>query len=425
MGGIAVDRSERGAAAEENDGLKMSLGEHLTELRRRLLRVSVSVLLLGIASLVFARPIFGVLMTPVLDALPPEARSLVYTSGIEEINVLMKVGLYAGIFLSTPVLLWQVWGFVAPGLYPAERKYAGPFVTLGTVAFLFGAAFCYFVVLPSMFQFLLQREEASGMEDRLEQARMRERDALRAVSFGEMERASTLARSASALLEQDVAPSLLSTEGARSPSHKLEVVAKLDGLGRMMDAASAGFGAPSRPVLRAILDKRAAALTAFTDNDYAAAERLSEEAASALAAVSPAHASVFADLWRLERELALGQSRHAALVWTRPMLTMHEQLSLVLLLELAFGIIFELPIVMALLALLGLLRASFLARYQRHALVVCIIAAAIITPTGDAVNLALMTGPMFLCYEIGLLAVWIIEKRRPAQQETTALAPPA
>jgi sec-independent protein translocase protein TatC len=107
------------------------------------------------------------------------------------------------------------------------------------------------------------------------------------------------------------------------------------------------------------------------------------------------------------------------------MLTMHEQLSLVLLLELAFGVIFELPMVMALLAMLGLLRASFLFKYQRHAFVVCLIAAAIITPTGDAVNLALMTGPMFLCYELGLLAVWMIEKRRAQQQETTALAPPA
>ena len=420
-----MDRPGRGATGEEESGLKMTLAEHLIELRKRLLRVSVSILVLGIASLVFARPIFGVLMAPVLDALPPEARSLVYTSGIEEINVLMKVGMYAGVFLSTPVLLWQLWGFVAPGLYASERKYAGPFVMVGSVAFLIGAAFCYFAVLPSMFQFLLQREEASGMEDRIEQARMREGDALRALSLGEMERASTQAKSASAVLAQDVAPSLLATEGARAPSHKLEATAKIDGLGRMMDAASAGFGSSARPVLRAVLDKRAAALTAFADRDYVAAERLSEEAASALAAVSPAHASVFADLWRLERELALSQSRHAALVWTRPMLTMHEQLSLVLLLELAFGVIFELPVVMALLALLGLLRASFLARYQRHAFVVCVIAAAIITPTGDAVNLALMAIPMFLCYELGVLAVWVIEKRRPAQEQTTALAPPA
>jgi sec-independent protein translocase protein TatC len=106
------------------------------------------------------------------------------------------------------------------------------------------------------------------------------------------------------------------------------------------------------------------------------------------------------------------------------MLTMKEQLSLVLLLELALGIIFELPIVMALLAAVGIVRASFLMRYQRHAFVVCLIAAAIITPTGDAVNLALMAGPMVLCYELGVLAAWLIERRRKGA-ESTALTTPA
>ena len=140
----------------------MSLAEHLAELRSRLLKCTLAVLVLGAAALVFAKPIFGILMKPVLDALPAEGRSLVYTSGIEEINVLMKVGVYCGIFLTTPVILWQIWGFVSPGLYPEERRYAGPFVFLGSLAFLAGALFCYFAVLPSMFKFLLNDEEGLG-----------------------------------------------------------------------------------------------------------------------------------------------------------------------------------------------------------------------------------------------------------------------
>src|SRR5438045_2273341 len=92
--------------------LRMSLADHLGELRSRLLRAVIAVVILGVAALAVARPIFGLLMRPVLEALPPESRSLVYTSGIEELNVLMKVGLYAGVFLSTPVILWQIWGFV-------------------------------------------------------------------------------------------------------------------------------------------------------------------------------------------------------------------------------------------------------------------------------------------------------------------------
>ena len=73
--------------------------------------------------------------------LPPEGRALVYTTGIEELNVLMKVGMYGGVFLATPVILWQLWGFVSPGLFPSERKLASPFIVLGTVAFMTGAAF--------------------------------------------------------------------------------------------------------------------------------------------------------------------------------------------------------------------------------------------------------------------------------------------
>ena len=84
--------------------LRMSLFEHLAELRSRLVKCTIAVLVLGLASLIFAKPIFGLLMAPVLRALPPGNRNLIYTSGIEEINVLMKVGLYCGIFLTTPVI---------------------------------------------------------------------------------------------------------------------------------------------------------------------------------------------------------------------------------------------------------------------------------------------------------------------------------
>jgi sec-independent protein translocase protein TatC len=402
----------------------MSLFEHLSELRTRLLRVVIAVVVLGFASMAVARPIFGLLMRPVLDALPPDARSLIYTSGIEEVNVLMKVGLYAGIALATPVLLWQIWGFISPGLYPSERKFAGPFVLLGTLAFLIGATFCYVVILPTMFEFLLNEPEAVEMGHRLDQAKLREEDALRALRFGDVERAASLAKSASASIAEDVKTQGIKFEGAERPSPRVELGARLDSLGRLMDATHEGFGAVSRPVLRGVMDKRQAAVTAFSAGDFGAAEKRMEEASSALAGVSASNASVFGELWKLERDLSIGRARHAALTWTRPLLSMDEQLSLVLLLEVAFGLIFELPLVMALLAMLGLVKASFLFKYQRHAFVICMILAAIITPTGDAVNLALMMVPMFLCYELGVLAAWFIEKRRARAAASTALAPP-
>ncbi|MGQ0507181.1 MAG: twin-arginine translocase subunit TatC, partial [Myxococcaceae bacterium] len=132
----------------------MSLFEHLGELRSRLLKCSIAVLVLGGVSLIYARPLFEFLMKPVLRALPADAPSLVYTSAIENINVLLKVGLYAGIFFTTPIILWQIWGFVAPGLYPSERRYAYPFIIAGSIAFGIGTTFCYVMVLPTMLQFL-------------------------------------------------------------------------------------------------------------------------------------------------------------------------------------------------------------------------------------------------------------------------------
>ncbi|WP_044281884.1 twin-arginine translocase subunit TatC [Myxococcus stipitatus] len=400
----------------------MSLMEHLSELRGRLMKCTLAVLVLGAASLLFAKPIFGVLMRPVLDALPEGNRALIYTSGIEEINVLMKVGVYCGIFLTTPVILWQIWGFVSPGLFPEERRYAAPFVAFGSLAFILGASFCYFAVLPSMFKFLLNEEETLALEQRLDTARLRADDALRFLRVGDAERAGVLAKETSASLRADGEGQSPAPE--RAPSQSVELKSRLDGLGKLVDAAAEGFGPPARGVLRQAVEKKVAAVTAYAKQDYAAAAVAMDEAASLLAGVAPTRTEELSGLWKLEKELSAGEARHEAARWTRPMLTMHEQLSLVLLLILAFGIIFELPLVMALLGVVGVVQSKWLFKYQRHAFVVCLIAAAIITPTGDVVNLSLMAGPMLACYELGVLLVWLVERRRARNTaEETGITP--
>lgn len=409
-------------AAAPPDEFRMSLAEHLTELRSRLLRVTISVLVLGGVSLVFAREVYGFLMRPVLLALPPEASALVYTSAIEEINVLMKVGLYAGVFCSTPVLLFQIWGFVSPGLYENERKLAGPFVVFGTLAFLAGAAFCYFVLLPQMFGFLLREPASVALEARLEAARLREQDIVRWIALGDVERSGIEARAAAGDIEAPGEGQAREGQfGVRLvPRQSVEVKARLDALGRIVDATLTGAGAAARPVLRNVVEKRAEAVKAYAATDLDGASKACDDAAALLAGVASERAQDYSDVWRLERDLAAGRAEYEARNWTRPMLSMSEQLTLVLVLELAFGIIFELPLVMAVLGLAGLVKSSFLFKYQRHAFVVCLIAAALITPTGDAVNLALMAGPMLLCYELGVLLVWLIERRRPKPETDAA-----
>ncbi|MDX2015977.1 MAG: twin-arginine translocase subunit TatC [Myxococcaceae bacterium] len=401
----------------------MSLFEHLAELRTRLSRVVVVVLVLGTFSLAFAREIYGFLMRPVLVSLPAQSAQLVYTSAIEELNVLMKIGLYAGVFLATPVLLWQIWGFVSPGLYDNEKKMAGPFIVFGTLAFVAGAAFCYFVLLPQMFQFLLQREDVAVITQRIDTGKLREQDALRYLSLGDIEHAGALARTAVGDLQATGEGKTTDDGMGLSLLNKrsVDVMARLEGLGRLVDATHAGFGDAARPVLTQVMAKRLEAIAAFGQADFDKASSLADEGAALLAGVSAPRASDFSELWKLERTLSVGVATVESMNWTKPMLSMSEQLSLVLVLELAFGLIFELPLVMMVLGMVGLVSSAFLFKYQRHALVVCLIAAAVITPTGDAVNLALMAGPMLLCYELGVVLVWLVEKRRQRQAD----APPA
>jgi sec-independent protein translocase protein TatC len=102
----------------------------------------------------------------------------------------------------------------------------------------------------------------------------------------------------------------------------------------------------------------------------------------------------------------------------KPILTMSEQLSLVLAMLLGFGIIFEVPVIIGFLSMVGLVSADFLARYRRHAIVINVAVAAIITPTGDPFNLALMAVPMILFYEIGILLARALGKKKPADSES-------
>ena len=95
----------------------------------------------------------------------------------------------------------------------------------------------------------------------------------------------------------------------------------------------------------------------------------------------------------------------------KPVLMMDEQLGLVMMMLLAFGIIFELPLILTLLAMMGVVDYKFLGKYRRHAIVLNVIIAAVVTPTGDPFNLALMAVPMMLCYELGVLGAWFFGKK--------------
>ena len=241
--------------------VQLTFMDHLRELRKRLARALLGVALGMLALGLFVERIFHLLMDPVLASLPKEQQTLQYTSYVEPLMVYLKVALYGGLFLAVPWVLFQLWLFIAPGLYKKEKKVLVPFLAFGTILFYAGAAFCYFLVMPAAF---------------------------------------------------------------------------------------------------------------------------------------PAMAAIASD---------------ASL---RPMLTMSETLSLVLAMLLGFGVVFELPVVLAFLSMIGLVSADTLARHRRLAIIVNVLVAAVITPTGDPLNLAMMAVPMIVFYEIGVIAARLLGKKPAA-----------
>ena len=244
---------------------KMPFMEHLGELRTRIMR-SLYCLLAGLAvSLPFAERITDFLARPVTKL----GYKLVFTAPAEAFWVQMKVALITGLFISAPGILWQVWAFIAPGLHAHEKKYAAPFVIIGSLLFLIGGAFSIFVVTPYAISFLLSY---------------------------------------------------------------------------------------SRPGLK-------------------------------------------------------------------PMITIENHIDFLLKFTLAFGAVFELPLIITLASRMGLVTAKVLAKNRKYAILGAFIIGAVLTPTPDAFNQTLMAGPLIILYEVGIICARIFGRRatpavEPAPSET-------
>ena len=240
----------------EQESGKMSFLDHLDELRRRLVRIAIYLVIGFCACWAFAPSIYNFLAIP-FSQLLPEGEKLVYTSPTGPLTIYMKVALLAGIFLTLPFTLFEVWKFIAPGLYRKEKKYLIPFLFFSVVLFLSGATFCYYFVMPTAFRFLVN----------------------------------------------------------------------------------------------------------------------------------------------------LGES-------FRPMITVHEYLDMTNTMLLGFGLIFEMPVIVAFLSMFGLVSASFLVKKFRYALVGIMILAAILSPTPDVFNLMLWTVPMMLLYGASICVAFLMGRRR-------------
>ena len=135
----------------ENDQ-PLPLIAHLTELRDRLLRAILSVLIVFIVLFPFANEIYAFVSEP-LRALLPEGASMIATEVASPFLTPFKLTLFTALFVSMPYVLFQIWAFVAPGMYQREKRFAMPVMASSVVLFYLGAAFAYFVVFPLIFAF--------------------------------------------------------------------------------------------------------------------------------------------------------------------------------------------------------------------------------------------------------------------------------
>jgi sec-independent protein translocase protein TatC len=127
---------------------------HLVELRSRLLRSVVAIMIALVALFPWAKQIYAALAAPLLKVLP-HGSTMIATDVTGTFLVPLKVTLMAAFVLTLPYVLWQMWAFIAPGLYQHEKKLAGPLVFSSVLFFLLGMAFAYFLVFPWVFAFFV------------------------------------------------------------------------------------------------------------------------------------------------------------------------------------------------------------------------------------------------------------------------------
>ncbi|MEV8520783.1 twin-arginine translocase subunit TatC [Dyella marensis] len=137
----------------EDGALEEGLFSHLIELRSRLMRAIVTIALVLLALIPIANRLYAELAAPLVARLPQGAH-LIATEVASPFVTPLKLAFYAALFISMPMILYQLWAFVSPGLYKHEKRLARPLLAAALVLFYTGCAFAYFLVLPAAFRFL-------------------------------------------------------------------------------------------------------------------------------------------------------------------------------------------------------------------------------------------------------------------------------
>jgi sec-independent protein translocase protein TatC len=145
------------------EGMRMPIIEHLRELRVRLIRAVIALTLGFIVAYFFADQLFAVLTLPIRQV--SHDKLLLIGTGVgEAFFTKIKVSLVAGLFLASPAVFYEIWRFIAPGLYQSERRMAFPFILFATIFFASGGYFCWAVVFKVGYAFFLQQYSSIGVQ---------------------------------------------------------------------------------------------------------------------------------------------------------------------------------------------------------------------------------------------------------------------
>ena len=139
---------------ENIEDKKMSLMDHLSELRKRIVRAFIALGIGFFACYYFKEWIFDIITKPLISALPKNSY-LIYTGLTEAFFVYMKLAFFASLIITSPFILYQIWKFILPALRSTEKNYAVPFVTSSSLLFIGGVLFGYFIALPPAFGFFV------------------------------------------------------------------------------------------------------------------------------------------------------------------------------------------------------------------------------------------------------------------------------
>ena len=147
----------------EDSGLQESFLSHLFELRDRIIKASLAIIIVFVGLVYWAPDIFHLFAQPLLSALPAGGKMIV-TDVTGSFFVPMKVTMLVAFIIALPVVMYQLWAFIAPGLYLHERKLILPLVVSSYTLFIIGMAFAYFLVFPTVFKFMASYNAPLGAE---------------------------------------------------------------------------------------------------------------------------------------------------------------------------------------------------------------------------------------------------------------------